>query len=72
MHGVVVVLHPNIALKIDVSKSKAKESEHRVMEHCSYRHSDFLLVDSSFNVLYRVVAFKHAQTVYTRNLNIEM
>ena len=33
------------------------------MEHCSYFCSDFLLVDFSFNVLYRVVAFKQAQTV---------
>ena len=32
------------------------------MEHCSYRHSDFLLVDSSLNVFYRVTPFKQAQT----------
>ena len=39
------------------------------MEHCSYRHSDFLLVDSSFNVLYGVTPFKQAQTVYTKKSN---
>ena len=38
------------------------------MEHCSYRHSDFLLVDYSFNVLYRVIPFKQAQTVYTKKI----
>ena len=27
------------------------------MEHCSYRHSNFLLVDFSFNVLYGVIPF---------------
>ena len=32
------------------------------MEHCSYRHSDFLLVDYSFNVFYRLTPFQHAQT----------
>ena len=36
------------------------------MEHWSYCCSDFLLVDSSFDVLYGVVAFKQAHTVYTK------
>ena len=35
-------------------------------KHCSYRHSDFLFVDFYFNVLYRVVAFEQARTVYTK------
>ena len=36
---------------------------HRVYgKHCSYRHSDFLLVDYSLNVFYRVTPFKQAQT----------
>ena len=49
---------------------KAKESVHRVYgEHCIYRHSDFLLVDSSFNVLYGVTPFQQAQTVYTTKSN---
>ena len=38
------------------------------MEHCSYRYSD-LLIDFSFNVFYRVIAFKQAQTVYTEKSN---
>ena len=42
------------------------------MEHCNYRHSDFLLVDSSFNVLYGVVAFKQAQTVYIKRSIVEI
>merc|ERR1711865_1039552 len=47
---------------IQVSKS-SEESEHRVYgKHCSYRHSNFLLVDSSLNVFYRVTPFKQAQT----------
>ena len=37
-------------------------------KQCSYRHSDFLLVDSSLNLLYRVVAFKQAQTVHTKTI----
>ena len=39
------------------------------MEHCSYRQSVFLLVEFSLNVLYGVVAFKQAQTVYIKNSN---
>jgi hypothetical protein len=36
---------------------------------CNYRYSDvFLLLNSSFNVLYRVIAFKQTQTVYTNYL----
>ena len=31
------------------------------MEHCSYRHSIFLLVDFSLNALYEVTAFQQVQ-----------
>ena len=48
-------------VKMTVSKYKAKESVHRVMEW-------FLLIDSSFNVFYRVIPFKQAQTVHTKKI----
>merc|ERR1712166_1293562 len=49
---------PKDAQKLMVS-ILSEESEHRVYgKHCSYRHSDFLLVDSSCNVFYRVTSFK--------------
>ena len=41
-------------------------------KHCSYRHSDFLLVDFSLNAFFGVVAVKQAQTVYTIRSKIEM
>ena len=53
---------------------KVLYNEHRVYgNHCSDCYSDFfLLVDSSFNVLYGVVAFQQAQTfVYVQNRIIE-
>jgi hypothetical protein len=42
------------------------------MEHCSYRHSDSLLVGSPLNVFYRVIPFKQAQTVFTKKFIIEI
>ena len=38
------------------------------MLDCNYRYCDFLLVDSFFNVVYCVIAFKQAQTVYANYL----
>ena len=58
---------------IPIFQGKVIQSEgeraSRIWKHCSYRHSDFLLVGSSFNALYGVTAFKQAQTVYTKKSN---
>ena len=52
---------------INIAKERAVQSRYMV-KHCSYRHSDFLLVDSPFNIFYRVTPFKQAQTVYTKKI----
>ena len=50
-------------------KNAKRVVHHRVYgKHCSYRHSNFLFVDFSFNGLYEVTAFKQVQTVYTKNI----
>ena len=49
---------------VSVSKNTQSERERAscIWKHCSYRRRDFLLVDSSLNVFYRVTPFKQAQT----------
>ena len=58
------ILTELISLPGNMLPHEVSISNHVYGKHCSYRHSNFLSVDFSFNVFYRVTPFQQAQTVY--------